>query len=81
MDVLNHRYVRNFVLRTKRKELSEQSDYKVPFYPVVPIIGIVGATYVVGSTLISGAKMAIFGVIIMFLGLPIYEYLKRKQWT
>ncbi|MGO2265644.1 APC family permease [Vagococcus salmoninarum] len=70
-----------FVLRTKRKELSEQSDYKVPFYPVVPIIGIVGATYVVGSTLISGAKMAIFGVIIMFLGLPIYEYLKRKQWT
>lgn len=70
-----------FVLRVKRTDLSAQSEYKVPFYPVVPIIGIVGALYVVVSTLISGAKMAIFGVIIMLIGLPVYEYLKKKIKT
>lgn len=68
-----------FVMRKKRPDLMENSQYRVPFYPITPIIGIAGALYVVISTLISGATMAIFGVGITLLGIPVYEYLKRKN--
>jgi APA family basic amino acid/polyamine antiporter len=68
-----------FVMRTKRPELMEYSKYRVPLYPITPIIGIGGALYVVASTLISGATMAIFGVGVTLLGIPIFEYLKRRS--
>lgn len=67
-----------FVIRGKRPDLLKNSNYRVPLYPVTPIIGIAGALYVVASSLISGATMAIFGVGVTLLGIPIYEYLKRK---
>ncbi|AGK53710.1 APC family permease [Bacillus sp. 1NLA3E] len=68
-----------FVMRTKRPDLMENSKYRVPLYPITPIIGIGGALYVVASTLISGATMAIFGVGVTLLGIPIFEYLKRRS--
>lgn len=68
-----------FVMRKKRPELMQNSDYRVPLFPLTPIIGIVGALYVVLSTLISGATMAIFGVAVTLIGIPIYEYLRRKN--
>lgn len=68
-----------FVMRKRRPELMENSDYRVPLYPLTPIIGIVGALYVVFSTLISGASMAIYGVGVTLIGIPIYEYLRRKS--
>lgn len=65
-----------FILRGKFKHLKR--PYKVPFYPVVPIIGIVGGLYIIISTLITNTSSAIYGIGITLLGLPIYLYLKRK---
>lgn len=67
-----------FVMRKNRPDLMKNSEYRVPLYPFTPIVGIVGALYVVLSTLISGAIMAIFGVGVMLLGIPVYEYLRKR---
>lgn len=68
-----------FVLRKKQKGKDSSDNYKVPLYPIVPIIGIIGALYVVVSTLMTGAITALIGIIIMLIGLPFYEYIKRKH--
>lgn len=65
-----------FILRSKHKDLDR--PYKVPFYPVVPIIGIVGGIYIIISTLLTSTTYAIFGIVITLLGFPVYLYIKKK---
>jgi len=68
-----------FVLRTKHKELITENTYKVPLYPIIPILGVLGASYVVVSTLIANTSSALYGVIITLIGLPVYMILKRRN--
>lgn len=66
-----------FILRRKFKNI--KTSYRVPLYPVVPLIGIVGSVYIIISTLITNASYAVFGTVITLLGLPVYYYLKEKK--
>ena len=63
-----------FILR-KRKITS---SYKTPLYPIVPIIGILGGSYVIIDTLFSDFKNASIGILITILGYPVYVFLKKK---
>jgi len=67
-----------FKLRTSLKDL--ERTYRVPLYPLVPILGIVGGLYIVTSTLITEMYTAVFGVTITMTGLPVYAYLKRRHF-
>ena len=67
-----------FKLRTSLKDL--ERSYRVPLYPFIPMVGIVGGLYIVTSTLITEMYTAIFGVTITMTGLPVYAYLKRRQF-
>lgn len=66
-----------FILRNKRPDL--QGTYKVPFYPIVPLIGLIGGGFVLVNTLITSPTNAITGVIITLLGFPVYFMVKRKE--
>ncbi|MDD7795185.1 APC family permease [Clostridium sp. 'White wine YQ'] len=66
-----------FILRTKHKDL--ERPYKVPLYPIIPIIGIVGGIYILINTLFTDTKNAIFGIVITLIGIPVYIYLKKKS--
>jgi len=66
-----------FLLRTKHKEL--ERPYKVPFYPVVPLIGIIGGLYILFSTLLTDTLKALIGIGITLIGLPIYWYIKKTK--
>jgi basic amino acid/polyamine antiporter, APA family len=66
-----------FILRSKHKHL--ERPYKVPFYPVVPVIGIAGGIYIIISTLLTSTAYALYGIAITLLGLPVYVYLSRKN--
>lgn len=68
-----------FKLRKNFKHLIPQDSYKVPLYPVVPIIGIVGALYVVISTLFTGTANALFGLGVTLVGVPVYMYIKKSE--
>ena len=67
-----------FILRTKFKHI--ERPYKVPLYPIVPIIGLLGGIYIISSTLINNTKYALIGALITLLGLPIYYiFIKRNK--
>lgn len=66
-----------FILRSKHKNI--ERPYKVPLFPIVPIIGIAGGIYILISTLITSTSYALYGLAITALGLPVYLYIKRKN--
>lgn len=68
-----------FILRKKHKELITENTYKVPLYPIIPILGIVGALYVGVSTLITSTNYALYGLGVTIIGLPVYMLLKSKN--
>ncbi|QUH20007.1 APC family permease [Alkaliphilus sp. B6464] len=66
-----------FILR-RRKNIPN-AGYKVPLFPIVPLIGILGGSYILYSTLISSPVNSLIGIGIALLGLPFYFYLKTKK--
>jgi APA family basic amino acid/polyamine antiporter len=66
-----------FILRSKHRNLDR--PYKVPLYPILPLVGIIGGLYILVSTLITDTSNALYGIIITLIGLPIYLYISRKN--
>lgn len=71
-------FVGLFILR--RKNHGKPRSYSVPFYPVLPILAMLGGLFIIVNTLISdplGSAIAIIGLLI---GIPIYLIkVKRKS--
>jgi len=65
------------VLRKKRPDLPR--PYKTWGYPITPIIFMLAALYISGTSLISTFKESMFGLIIIFLGVPAYIYWKKRK--
>ena len=66
-----------FIMRIKRPEL--KGEYKVPLYPIIPIIGIAGSVYILISTVLSSPLRSCMGIALALMGLPVYFYLKKKN--
>ncbi len=66
-----------FILRTKHKDIVR--PYKVPLYPIVPLIGIIGGIYILVSTLFTDTSNALMGLAITLVGLPVYWYITKKN--
>ncbi len=66
-----------FILR--RKMPDAHRPYKVWGYPVVPAIFIAFCIILVLNTTITRPREAIFGLTLIFSGLPVYWYLNRRK--
>lgn len=66
-----------FILRKRMKDV--ERPYKVPLYPIVPIIGVVGGAYIVINTLFTQTTNALVGIGIALVGVPVYYYMNKKQ--
>lgn len=66
-----------FILRRKMKDV--ERTYKVPLYPIVPAIAILGGLFILIYTLTNQTSNAVMGLLITLLGLPIYLYKTKKQ--
>ena len=66
-------------MRLRKIKPQMERPYKVPLYPIIPIIAILGGIFVVLSTLITQPSNSIVGLIITLIGLPVYEYMKKKN--
>jgi len=64
------------VLRKKRPDL--ERPYKTWGYPVTPILFVLAAIYVAVGALLGSFKNAMFGLLIICLGIPAYLYWKAK---
>ncbi|SHJ82352.1 APC family permease [Tepidibacter formicigenes] len=65
-----------FILRKNKPNIPR--PYKVPMYPVIPILAIMGGLYIIVNTLITQPKNAVLGLIVTLIGLPIYIFRKNK---
>lgn len=65
------------ILRKKAPDL--ERPYKVPLYPVIPIIAIVGGLFVVINQLFTSPWISIGGIVITLIGLPVYSLVSKKK--
>jgi APA family basic amino acid/polyamine antiporter len=62
-----------------RKRDGKSPGYKVPLYPIVPLIFIGISVWFLISTLIGRPEQAIAGLVLMVLGLPVYYFFVRNK--
>ncbi|WP_163100578.1 APC family permease [Peribacillus alkalitolerans] len=62
-----------------RKSNPEASTYKVPLYPITPIIAIIGSIYIIVNTLIDSPIDSLISIVIGILGLPVYWILTKES--
>ena len=65
------------ILRKREPELKR--PFKVPWYPIIPIISVIGGIFIVVSTIINQFVLSIIGIGLTLLGLPIYYYMQNKN--
>ncbi|MEZ5306783.1 MAG: amino acid permease [Pyrinomonadaceae bacterium] len=65
-----------FVFRKRYPDL--ERPYKAWGYPVVPILFVLVAGWLLINTLITSPKNSIVGLVLIALGLPVYYYLTRN---
>ncbi|QEL82848.1 amino acid permease (plasmid) [Bacillus sp. JAS24-2] len=66
-----------FILRKREPELIR--PYKVPLYPFIPIISLLGGAFIVLNTLFTQPLLALCGIGLTGLGLPIYFKMRHKH--
>jgi APA family basic amino acid/polyamine antiporter len=67
-----------FALRRKAKRTGEPySGYRVPLYPVLPLVFIAFMLAVAGNVLATQTREALYGTIFFALGLPVFLLMRR----
>ena len=71
------------VIKLRKTQPDLKRPYKVPFYPVIPIISICSGLFVVIDQLfLAGMKSSMIslgGVIVTLIGLPVYAVMTKKN--
>ncbi|MDP4086428.1 MAG: amino acid permease [Bacillota bacterium] len=69
-----------FAVFLLRKNGSDHKNlYKVPLYPITPIVAILGAVYIIGNTLIDSPFDALLSIGIALIGIPVYLKKSSKK--
>ncbi|MBC8081097.1 MAG: amino acid permease, partial [Gorillibacterium sp.] len=73
-------YILSFVaVFVMRRREPNYSSYKVPLYPVVPLVAIIGSLFVVLTTLVNEFGDSMLAIGITLIGLPVYYYIHYKK--
>lgn len=67
------------VIKLRHTEPELKRPYRVPLYPVVPIIAIVGGLFIIVMTLLTEWQLALIGVGATLAGLPLYFVMKYRK--
>ncbi|NMM63209.1 amino acid permease [Clostridium sp. P21] len=73
-------YVMTFcaVITLRKKQPDLHRPYKVPLYPIIPAIAILGGIYIIFNTLFTQPMNAGLGIVLTLIGYPIYLSRKSK---
>ena len=66
-----------FILRKRFGKA--QAGYKVPLYPITPVVGILGSAFILVSTMVSNPLNSLLGIGITLIGIPVYFWISRKR--
>ena len=71
------------VIKLRKTQPDLERPYKVPFYPVIPIISICSGLFVVIDQLflagMQSSMISLGGVIVTLIGLPVYSVMAKKN--
>jgi len=71
------------VMKLRKTQPDRERTYKVPLYPVVPIVAIISGVYVVLNQLVfAGGKatmLSIGSIVITLIGLPVYAIVQKTR--
>ncbi|MGM9907375.1 APC family permease [Limosilactobacillus sp.] len=70
-------FVAVFILRRTAPNL--ERPYRVPGYPIVPIIALAGGAFIVLTTAITQPIITAIGVLVTAAGIPVYQYQKVRH--
>lgn len=68
-----------FAIFPLRKKNPNYDGYKTPLYPIIPLVAVLSAVYILGNTILMQTKIAVISIGITLLGLPIYILLRKKD--
>lgn len=71
-------FVGIFILRKRQPDAPR--SYKVPLYPFVPLVAIVGGGFIVINTLLEQPLNATLGLVLTAAGLPLYLWHQKGKW-
>jgi APA family basic amino acid/polyamine antiporter len=66
-----------FVFR--RRQPDAERPYRTWGYPVVPILFLIGSTFLILMTLINSPRQSAIGLVLILLGVPVYWLLQSRQ--
>lgn len=74
-------YVLTFiaVIMLRKSKPNLNRPYRVPLYPIIPLVAILGGGFVVINQLFTSPIISLGGIIITIIGLPIYKYRNKKS--
>ena len=74
-------YVLTFigVMKLRKDNPNLDRPYKVPLYPIIPLVAIIGGLFVIVNQLLTATVIALGGIIITLIGLPVYNYMSKKN--
>jgi APA family basic amino acid/polyamine antiporter len=67
------------VIALRRKEPALPRPFHVPAYPIVPLLFVAGAAYLVVNTLVTTPRESLIGLSFIALGIPLYMARVRKR--
>ncbi len=66
-----------FILRKQMPDVKRV--YRVPLYPIVPLVAIIGGVFIVINTLLTQPLNAGLGLLLVLIGVPVYLVPKKEQ--
>ena len=69
------------VLVLRRTRPNTERPFKVPGYPLTPILFVLAAIAIVGNTILTQPKQAAIGLGVVFLGAPAFWFWNRQRGT
>ncbi|SFI61075.1 APC family permease [Thermoflavimicrobium dichotomicum] len=73
-------YIQAFiaVILLRKRNQAQTPSYRVPLYPITPIVAILGSLFVVISTIIHDPTGTWIALGIILLGIPVYAWIQRR---
>jgi APA family basic amino acid/polyamine antiporter len=71
-----------FILRRQSKktgEVESETLFKTPLYPITPIVAIVGALFVLGSTVMNDFTGVVISLVLVLVGLPVFWFYNKHR--
>ncbi|MGD8191184.1 APC family permease [Brevibacillus ginsengisoli] len=66
-----------FILRKRNK--GAKRVFSVPLYPIIPVVAIIGAAYIIVSAIMDNPADMLSAIAITVIGLPVYWLINRRK--